>query len=224
MYKGLSVLRKRSKYMLSADAVVFGYSDGQLWVALIERKNEPFKGMWAIPGGFVEGDETIEEAASRELLEETGIDRVYLEQFHVFSAKDRDPRGRVITSAFFALVDSKQYQLIASEDAAKAKWWPAYDLPPLAFDHDKIFEMALAALRQSVSNKNIVFELLPKEFTLTEFQTLYEQIYDTKIDKRNFRKKMMVMPHICPTDKMTKGKRHRPAQLYKYDKKKLEKF
>lgn len=214
-------LTKRSHYSLSTDCVVFGYHNGSLDVALIERKNTPFKGKWALPGGFMEGDETVEECARRELHEETGIEDVYLEQFQVFSEPDRDPRGRVITVAFFALVNTNDYHLVADEDAADAKWWPAYDLPELAFDHPQIYARALEALRHAVESKPLAYHLLPKEFRLSELQRLYERIFDTELDKRNFRKQVAQMPFIKPTGKMTSGDRHRPAQLYKFLRRKI---
>jgi 8-oxo-dGTP diphosphatase len=206
--------RYGSPYKLSTDCVVFGYENGKLQAALIQRKNAPFKGKWALPGGFLEGDETVEECAARELEEETGIDNVYLEQFHVFSAPERDPRGRIITIAFFALVDSTQYELLSNSDAAKAQWWPAYDLPELAFDHAEIYAKALQALRESLETNPAVFKLLPRFFSLSDLQQLYEEILDIHIDKRNFRKKIAQMPFIKPTGKMTQGDPHRPAQLY----------
>src|SRR3989338_4733181 len=136
-------LKRRFRYPISVDSVIFGYTEGELKVALIERKKPPFVGMWAIPGGFMEGDETVEETARRELKEETGIEKVYLEQFHVFSERGRDPRGPTITVAFFALIRSDQCQLVSTGDASDARWWPAYDVPTLAFDHNTIYTKAL---------------------------------------------------------------------------------
>ena len=183
-------------------------------VALINRKNNPFAGKWAIPGGFLEVDETVEETAKRELKEETGLENIYIEQFHVFSKPDRDPRGRVITVAFFALINAEQ-TLTATNDAAFATWWPAYELPDLAFDHLEIYKMALEALRDAVDKRPIIFDLLPSEFTLSALQTLYEEIFNTKQDKRNFRKKIMELGMVMPTGKKTTGGKHRPAQLFK---------
>ncbi len=213
----MSELEERSHYPISVDSVIFGYTEGELKVALIKRKKNPFVGMWAIPGGFMEGNETVEETALRELKEETGIEDVYLEQFHVFNKPGRDPRGPTITIALFALIHSDRCHLVASEDAAKAKWWPAYKLPPLAFDHDEIYDKALAALRIALRTRPLAFELLPKEFTLTQLQDLYEQIFGIVIDKRNFRKKVAKMDFIRASGNKTKGGKHRPAMLYKYD-------
>lgn len=210
-------LKTRSAYSLSVDCIIFGYSHGILKVALIERKNKPYMGAWAIPGGFVEGDETVEEAANRELKEETGILELYLEQFHVFSEPKRDPRGRVITVAFFALINSEQVELVATQDASRAEWWPAYALPPLAFDHQEIYQLALEKLRVAFTIKPLAFELLPTNFTLTELQQLYEQIFDTRLDKRNFRKKMVKSGFIMATGIKVEGHKHRPAMLYMYD-------
>jgi len=216
---------ERSHYPLSVDSVIFGYKDGLLQVALIERKKPPFVGMWAIPGGFMEGDETVEEAAIRELKEETGIEDVYLEQFHVFSKRGRDPRGPTITIALFALIRADQCSLIATEDAAQAKWWPVNaPLPPLAFDHDLIYAQALSVIRTAIRLRPLVFELLPTEFTLTQLQILYEQVLGIKIDKRNFRKKTAKMNFIVNLDKKTVGGRQRPAMLYRYDEKLYQEF
>jgi 8-oxo-dGTP diphosphatase len=216
-------LLERSKYALTVDCVVFGYDHGTLKVVLIERKNDPFKGSWALPGGFVEDDETVEQAAARELQEETGVHDIYLEQFHVFSNPERDPRGRVITVAHFALINSDHVELIATQDALRAQWFDAYDIPKLAFDHKQIYLQALEALRRSVSVKPLVFELLPKYFTLTMLQQLYEQIFGKVLDKRNFRKQVADMDYVQETQKMTKGGQHRPARLYKFDAKRYSK-
>ena len=209
--------KKRYLYPVSVDSLIFGYTEGELKVALIERKNEPFKGMWAIPGGFLEGNETVEEAARRELKEETGIEKVYLEEFGVFNKPGRDPRGPTLTVAFFALINSDKQQLIASEDAAKAKWWPAYKLPPLAFQpRGDLCQRAIRALRLALRTQPLAFELLPTKFTLTQLQDLYEQVFGVVLDKRNFRKKVAKLPFIKATGQKTKGGRQRPALLYRF--------
>ena len=217
-------LKDRIHYPISVDSVIFGYTEGELKVVLIERKTNPFIGMWAIPGGFMEGNETVEETALRELEEETGIKDVYLEQFHVFNKPGRDPRGPTITIALFALINSDQCHLIASEDAAKAKWWPAYKIPPLAFDHEEIYAKALEALRSALRTRPLAFELLPREFTLSNLQDLYEQVFDIKLDKRNFRKKLAKMDFLKTSGNKTKGGRRRPALLYSYDPERYSQF
>lgn len=216
-------LLSRSKYALTVDCVVFGYDHGQLKVVLIRRKNDPFKGSWALPGGFVEDNETVEQAAARELQEETGVHDIYLEQFHVFSNPERDPRGRVVTVAHFALINSDHIELIATEDAEAAQWFVVDKLPKLAFDHQQIYEKALEALRFAVANKPLVFTLLPKYFTLTMLQQLYEKIYGITLDKRNFRKQIAAMPFVQETTKILSGGQHRPAKLYRFNAKQYAK-
>ncbi len=220
----MNELKNRDHYPISVDSVVFGYTEGELKVALIKRKKTPFIGMWAIPGGFMEGKETVEETARRELKEETGIKDIYLEQFHVFNKPGRDPRGPTITIALFALINSDQCHLIASEDAENAKWWPAYKIPKLAFDHNEIYKKALEALRNALRTRPLAFELLPVEFTLTNLQDLYEKVFDIKLDKRNFRKKIAKMDFIRTKGNKTKGGRQRPALLYSYDPKRYSQF
>lgn len=210
-------------YPVSVDCVVFGYDGMQLQVALIERKKAPFIGQWALPGGFLEGDETAEQAALRELQEETGLHDIYLEQFHVFSKPGRDPRGHVITVGFFALIASDKIELIATADAAQAQWFSAYKLPKLAFDHDEIYEKALESLRTAIVFKPLIFKLLPKEFTLSDLQNMYEQIIGYCLDKRNFRKKILKEGFVQETNKKTEGGQHRPARLYKFNKSRYEK-
>lgn len=214
----MSELQKHAHFPISVDSVIFGYSSEKLKIALIKRKNEPFEGMWALPGGFVEGEETVEEAAARELEEETSIKDVYMEEFGVFSKRGRDPRGPTVTVAFFSLIDSTRSQLAATEDAKEAMWWPAYEVPKLAFDHDEIYQKAIFSLRRSFQTKPLAFELLPKEFTLTQLQQLFEQVFGKGMDKRNFRKKVLKWSHVVPTEKKTSGGRQRPAKLYTFDK------
>lgn len=216
-------LQNRTHYALAVDCVIFGYTKGELKVALIERKNEPFKGSWALPGGFVHENETVEQAAARELQEETGVHDIYLEQFHVFSEPERDPRGRVITVGFFALIAADKIELTATADAADAQWYSAYDLPQLAFDHARIYETALHALRVAATLRPLVFELVPHYFTLTQLQKLYEQIFGIELDKRNFRKQIAELGYVVETKKMLRGGQHRPARLYRFDEKKYKK-
>ena len=174
---------------LTVDCVVFGFDESELKVLLIQRALEPFKGKWALPGGFVHVDETLDEAARRELAEEAGLKNVFLEQLYSFGAVNRDPRERVISVTYYALVKLSGHNPEAATDAKKAKWFPVSKLPKLAFDHADMVVMALARLQGKVRYHPIGFELLPEEFTLSQLQHLYEAVLGTELDKRNFRKK-----------------------------------
>ncbi len=177
---------------VTTDCVVFGYDGNEgLRILLIERGIEPFKGKWALPGGFMKMNETLEQCARRELQEETGLQLEYLEQFCAFSGIERDPRGRVVTIAFLALV--KTQDVVGGDDAARAKWFSLSELPPLAFDHEEIYKMALKNLRERIYFEPVGFDLLPREFTMPELQHLYEEILGTTFDRRNFYKKMTTL-------------------------------
>jgi 8-oxo-dGTP diphosphatase len=200
---------------VTADVTAFTLRDGDLQVLLIKRKHPPFEGMWAIPGGFVGIDESLEEAALRELEEETGVCDVYLEQLYTFGDVDRDPRGRVITVAYFALVPATIIDPQAGDDAAEACWWSVYDLPPLAFDHTDILAYALQRLRYKLEYTAVGFELLPEVFTLSELQAAYEVVLGEKLDKRNFRRKILGAEVIKETGEYRVGE-GRPAKLYHF--------
>ena len=174
---------------ITSDSVVFGFDGSKLNILLIERGVNPHKGKWALPGGFMRIDETIEECAKRELMEETGLDDVYLEQFHVFSSVHRDPRERVVTVAFIAMVRKSEYHLLAGDDAAKACWFAIDELPELAFDHAEIVAMGRARLREVLQTRPIAFKFLDRVFSMTELQRIYEAINGTQYDRRNFAKK-----------------------------------
>ena len=163
---------------VTTDCVIFGFDGTRLNVLLIERGNDPYKGCWAFPGGFLNMDESALEGAKRELYEETGLRDAYIHQFHAFSAPDRDPRERVISIAYFALV--RLTDVKAGDDAAKAQWFPLDEIPPLAFDHDKMLREALKALRRMIHFEPIGVELLPENFTKTQLQSLYEAILGGK--------------------------------------------
>lgn len=211
---------------LAVDCVVFGLDEDDLKVLLIRRGMDPFLGRWALPGGFVHMDETVEEAARRELREEAGIDRAVLEQLHVFSALERDPRERVVTVAHYALVKLSEHAVRAATDAREAAWFGVDDLPSLAFDHGTILEMAVDKLRAKVKQTPIGFELLPKKFTLTQLQKVYEKVLDREIDKRNFRKKVLATGLLIETEEVEQDVAHRAARLFRFDEKayrKLEK-
>lgn len=202
---------------VTVDCVVFGLDDGALKVLLIQRQQEPYADRWALPGGFVDMDESLDQAAWRELSEETGIERMYLEQLYTFGAVDRDPRGRVITVAYYALTNLADHNLTAGTDARSAAWFPVRQVPSLAFDHQHILELAVDRLRGKVRYAPVGFELLPRRFTLTQLQRLYETILERPLDKRNFRKKILGMGLLIETDEMEKDVPHRAARLYKFD-------
>jgi 8-oxo-dGTP diphosphatase len=201
---------------VTIDVVIFTLRKQDLQVLLICRKHPPFGGYWAIPGGFVEMDESLELAAVRELKEETGVHDVYIEQLYTFGDPDRDPRTRVITVAYFALVPETALPLIsAGDDAADARWWSMYNLPPLAFDHAEILSYALTRLRYKLEYTAVGFELLPERFTLSELQSAYEVILGEKLDRGNFRKKLRKAAVVEPTrEYRTTG--GRPARLYRF--------
>jgi 8-oxo-dGTP diphosphatase len=205
---------------LTVDAVVFGLDDEDLKVLLIRRGLEPFQGKWALPGGFVRVGESLEDAVRRELREETGIDRVFLEQLYTFGDIDRDPRERVVTVAYYALVRLSDHTVQAATDARDAAWFAVSEARGLAFDHDRILTAALERLKGKVRYQPIGFELLPPEFTLSQLQRLYEMVLETRLDKRNFRKKILGMNFLVPLDEVQKDVAHRAARLYRFDRKK----
>lgn len=217
---------------LTVDCVVFGFDGGDLKVLLIQRKSPPYEDYWALPGGFVDMGEPIETAALRELEEETGVKNLYLEQLYTFGKPGRDPRGRVISVAYYALVKLVDYQPNAGDDAKAAQWFSVLALPPLAFDHELIMDTALKRLRGKIRYQPIGFELLPEKFPLSELRKLYITILSTnpdenttelmksKLDKWNFRKKMLRLGILKPLDEYQQGVPHRAAQLYSFDKEK----
>jgi 8-oxo-dGTP diphosphatase len=203
---------------LTVDCVVFGFDrQSTLKVMLIQRKLTPFQGSWALPGGFVRIDESIEAAALRELQEETGLEKLFLEQLYTFGAVDRDPRERIVTVAYYALVNLEEYAVKAASDASDAAWFPINALPTLAFDHDQILLTALNRLKNKVRYEPIGFELLPRKFTLFQLQKLYETILGHELDKRNFRKKMLKMGLLRELDEVQQDVPHRAAKLYEFN-------
>lgn len=203
---------------LTVDCVVFGIDEDDLKVMLIQRGVEPFKDMWAIPGGFVRIDESLEDAARRELQEETGIREVFLEQLYTFGTVNRDPRERVVSVAYYALTNLLGHAVDARTDASNAAWFALGDLPDLPFDHEEILSTSIERLRGKVRYQPIGFELLPDRFTLTQLQRVYEIVLDREIDKRNFRKKILAMEILKDTGDVEKDVAHRAARLYRFDK------
>ncbi len=202
---------------LTVDCVVFGLDDHDLKVLLIERKLKPFRGKWALPGGFVRVGESIDHAARRELKEETGLEKVFLEQLCTVGNPLRDPREHVVTVAYYALVRLSDHRVHAATDAAQALWFSLDDLPKLAFDHDDILNTAHQRLRSKLRYQPIGFELLPKKFTLRQLQALYEIVLNRELDKRNFRKKILKMGVLEETDEIESDVAHRAARLFRFD-------
>ena len=209
---------------VTVDVVIFSLRDARLHVLLIRRGAMPFKGRWAIPGGFVHDREPLDTAALRELREETGVEDVYLEQLYTFGSPDRDPRGRIITVAYYALVSSELSPLRAGTDAAEARWFPMDRLPQLAFDHRKILDYALERLRNKLEYTTVGFQFLPRAFTLTELQRVYEAILGRRLDKRNFRRKMDLLGVLRATGESRRHGRQRPARLYTFSARRFEKL
>jgi 8-oxo-dGTP diphosphatase len=199
----------------AVDIVIFTIQSGELRVLLVKRGIPPFADQFAIPGGFVLEDESLDQAALRELKEETGVADVYLEQLYSFGEPDRDPRGRVISVAYFALIAADRSPLIAGFDAVEARWWPVRELPPLAFDHGRILDYSLERLRNKLEYTTVGFQLLPARFSLTELQEVYEAILGMEIDKRNFRRKLALLKILRPTREFRRGGR-RPARLFEF--------
>ncbi|WP_047788486.1 NUDIX domain-containing protein [Tenacibaculum mesophilum] len=207
---------------VAVDAVVFGYQQKELSVLLIKRGIEPFKGAWALPGGLVLENESLEHAVERELLEETGVTIDYLEQLYTFGTPKRDPRNRVISVTYFGLVSPNHFKISANTDAAEVQWFPIHELPKLAFDHNRILTTALQRLQNKINYQPIGFELLKKEFPFSDLENLYQTILNQKIDRRNFRKKIMSFGILTETDKIHQPSSGRPAKLFKFNAKKYK--
>lgn len=205
---------------VTVDVVVFTIQGDALKVLLVKRSLPPFEGKWALPGGFVRKNESLDEAAARELEEETGVKSVFLEQLYTYGDPRRDPRGRVFTVAYYALINPDQV-LRAATDVSAAAWFPLSAVPRLAFDHTEILAYALQRLRYKLEYTSVAFQLLPPKFTLTQLQKVYETVLGKKFDKRNFRKKILSLDLLQPLPEKKRGGAHRPAQLFHFKKKGL---
>ena len=199
---------------VTTDIVIFTIRQDELKVLLIKRAMPPHQGEWALPGGFVDLDESLEEAARRELEEETGVSGVYLEQLYTFGQPDRDPRERVITVAYYALIPTDTVEIRAATDAEGVSWFGMHELPDLAFDHQEILAMAHRRLVDKLDYSTIAFQFMPERFTLSELQQVYELILGEPLDKRNFRKRILSLGLVKETGKERKAGAHRPAKLY----------
>ena len=212
---------------VTSDIVIFTIENGSLRVLLIERSDEPFKNQWALPGGFMLENESPKKAALRILGEKTGLGNIFIEQLYTFAGSGRDPRGNIITVAYFALTPIKKIKPDKSGNIQNPTMFPIKKLPKLAFDHKEIIEYALKRLQAKLEYTNVVYSLLPNYFTFNELQKAYEIILGRKLDKRNFRKKFLLLGLIKPTKKIHKGTRQRPAQMYRFTERKqseLKKF
>lgn len=205
---------------VTTDCVIFGFDGTRLKVLLIERGLEPFKGHWAFPGGFLNMDESAETGALRELREETGLKEAYIRQFHTFSDPDRDPRERVLTIAYYALVRIQDVK--GGDDAARAEWFALDEVPPLAFDHQAILQEALKELRKQICFEPIGFELLPEKFTMKELQLLYESILGIRFDRRNFYNKMKHLEILTQLDERVFNSPQKEAFLFRFNPEKYQ--
>jgi len=206
---------------VAVDAVVFGYGPEEgISILLIKRKYEPFQKQWALPGGLVLNDESLETAVKRELKEEAGISVNYLEQLYSFGEPNRDPRNRVVSVTYFGLVRPDHFQLSAQTDAEDVGWFTIKKLPKLAFDHKEILMVALKRLRGKLAYEPIGFELLDKKFPFSDLENLYQILLDHDIDRRNFKKKIISYGFLEELEEMVQKKAGRPARLYQFNKKK----
>lgn len=204
------------QFYVSVDCIIFGLNEGELSLLLLKRNFEPEKGKWSLMGGFVQNDESVDDAAKRVLKELTGLENVYMEQVGTFGEINRDPGERVISVAYYALINVDEYDHKLVEKH-HAKWMNIHDLPELSFDHPEMIEKAKGMMRRKASHEPIGLNLLPRLFTLSQMQSLYETIQDETIDKRNFRKKVAEMDYIEKTNMIDKSSSRRGAYLYKFN-------
>jgi 8-oxo-dGTP diphosphatase len=214
-----------SEIKVTVDTVAFAIEQGVLEVLLVKRKFDPFKSSWALPGGFViEDDDTLDQAAARELQEETNVSNVYLEQLYSFGKRGRDPRGRTITVAYLALLRQEELELKASSDASGVAWWPVKELPFLAFDHAEIVNYAHKRLQYKIEYSPAAFSLIAEKFTLRDLQLVYEGVLGRSVDNRNFRKKFINTGVLHELDETTQQGSFRPARLYSFSEDEFERL
>jgi len=217
------VVKKKYKFVVIAtDVVIFTLKEGQLQVLLIKMKKAPYEKYWALPGGMIKAKESINEAAKKHLFNKTGVKNVYLEQLYTFGRADRDPFGRVVSVAYFALMPFNGLKLKTTREYSEVNWFPVERLPLLAYDHREMITLAKKRLQAKLSYTNIVYSLLSKEFTLSDLQKVYEMILGKKLDKRNFCKKIFALKLLKKTGAERRGKAFRPAKLYEFVRRQLE--
>jgi 8-oxo-dGTP diphosphatase len=204
---------------LSIDCLIFGFRDGELDILLIKHAEGISKGKWALPGGWIQYNESVDDAANRLLKSLTGVSNIYLEQLRSFGDVNRYPGKRVITIAYCALVNADHYDLSPGFTASDVQWFNIHDVPKLPYDHSEILNFGFQHLKHKVRHEPIGFNLLPKKFTLHQIQKLYEAILETELDKPNFRRKLLNMNLLVPCDEKQQDVSHRAANLYRFDKK-----
>ena len=214
---------EHQKFYVAVDCIIFGFDKGELKLLIHKRRFEPAKGQWSLFGGFVKEDESLENAANRILKELTGLEKIYMEELQTYGSINRDPAGRVISAAYYALIPAHKYSAEYSKQYG-ATWVSVRDLPSLIMDHDSMVRTGLARLKRQTSSQPIGFELLPKEFTIPQLQALYEAIYQSKLDKRNFRKKILSMDVLIKLEEKDKTNSRKGAFLYRFDKRKYKKL
>lgn len=207
--------------LLAIDCIIFGFDGENLKILLIKRGFEPEKGKWSLMGGLVRATESLDEAANKILLQLTGLDGVYLEQLHAFGNPLRDPVARIVSIAYFALIDIHKYETQLN-DSYHAEWFPINDIPKLIFDHDEMVEVAKQKIRYKAALHPLLFELLPKKFTIPQLQSLYEGVYNTRIDNRNFIRKLTSTGLLIKLEEKDKSNSKKGAFYFKLDKKKYK--
>lgn len=211
------------QFAISVDCVIYGFHGGKVKVMLIKRGANPYKGKWALPGDLVYPREALDDAAKRVLTELTGLEEIYMKQVRTFGAVDRHTLGRVVTLGYMALIEMNKHPLKADDWAEEIDWFEIHEIPDLAFDHNEIFSESLKFLQQSLeSHSPVGFEMMPKKFTLLDYLELTEYVLNKRLDKANFRKKLLAQDFIEPLEEVQKNVKHRPAKLYKINKKKIE--
>jgi len=215
--------KEHPTFHVAVDSIIFGFDQGELKLLIHKRQFEPARGEWSLFGGFVRKDESLDEAASRILYELTGLDKIYMEELQTYGEVDRDPAGRVISVAYYAVIPAKEFTE-ASNSKSGATWVSVKDLPPLIMDHSMMVEKGLRRLKRRATTQPIGFELLPGEFTMPQLQALYEAIYQAELDKRNFRKKILAMDVLIKLDTKDKSSSRKGAFLYRFDQLKYEKL
>jgi len=215
--------KEHSTFHVAVDSIIFGFDQGELKLLIHKRQFEPAKGEWSLFGGFVQKDESLNEAASRILSELTGLSNIYMEELQTYGEVGRDPAGRVISVAYYAVIPAMEYTE-ASNSRSGATWVSIKDLPPLIMDHSLMVEKGLRRLKRRAASQPIGFELLPRDFTMPQLQALYEAIYQEELDKRNFRKKILAMEVLIKLETKDKSSSRKGAFLYRFDQKKYRKL